>query len=122
MPHSVVGAVMLTPSFVGTVRKVRLPGSNEVNHGVSWSGPAEKESLPLITACRPKVLGLRGGLDSFGHSRETEGSSEIQDSRQDCGVLRAAGQVTNEGLVDFQNINRVLLEMQKRRIASAEII
>ncbi|OIQ76602.1 hypothetical protein GALL_417180 [mine drainage metagenome] len=65
---------------------------------------------------------LRVGLDAFGDDRQPQRLRHRDDGLRDQRVLASVGQAVDEGLVDFQLIDRQARQVRQRRAAGAEVV
>ena len=67
-------------------------------------------------------ISLRLGFDPFGHNSQTEVLGQPYSSGADRGIVLVGLDISDEGSVKFQSMNRQHLQVGKRGIAGAKII
>lgn len=63
-----------------------------------------------------------GGFNPFGHDGEVQTFAKVNDGVGNSCVFLIDQQVPNELLVDFQVLNRHLLQVGERRVSGAKIV
>src|SRR6202521_160938 len=85
-------------------------------------GFAEIVALCLVAAMCLKECYLSFCFHAFGDNALPETLSHGDHRTNDCGVVRVCVDVTYEGLVDLQGIDRKLFQVAQTGIPSAEVI
>ena len=97
-----------------------VPVSQVGHEGFIGLGTAEIEALDLFTAHFPEKLQLFPGFHTFRQSVDSQGFGHEDDGGDD---LFAPGvQVAEKGLVDFDQVEMVIVEQVQGGIGTAEII
>src|ERR1043166_3230419 len=84
--------------------------------------PVEQEALHLRASGRAQQLELLGRLDALSGGVELERAAEPGDGAGDCGAVGPAGELSHEGLVDLDLVERKHAQVAERRVAGAEIV
>src|SRR6202044_2753108 len=86
------------------------------------NGRREVEALSFRALPGLQELQLIPGLYPLGDHAHVQAPAHIDDGADDAGVVRIAGYVADERLVDLQRIDRKPLHVAQARIARAEIV
>ena len=70
-------------------------------------------ALAEIAALRLKVDRLNFGLHTLRHRCYAQVPAQVDDGLQDCGVIPIMSEVANEGPIDFDDIDRELLQVRQ---------
>src|SRR4029079_10056411 len=65
---------------------------------------------------------LRAGLDALGDRAQAEAARDVDDRRDDRGVLVLGPEAVDEGAVDLDRVDRDALQARERRVAGAEVV
>ena len=84
--------------------------------------PPEMVTLEVADTFRPQQRRVLGVLDAFGHRRQTEAVDETEQMAEKDPTLRPAPQISNQGTVDLDDIDRQDLKMPQRGMAGAKIV
>src|SRR5690606_13837799 len=84
--------------------------------------PGEQVTLHLVAAVAAQQLELTARFDPLGDHLEAQALGERDDRLGDRGVVRIGGDVLDERLVDLERLDREALEVQRRRVAGAEVV
>src|SRR6516225_2989558 len=80
----------------------------------------EMVTLEIADTFGAQHRGVLGVLDAFGHRGQTEAVDESEQMTEKDPSLRPARQVSNQGAVDLDDVDRQDLEMPQRRMAGAK--
>ena len=83
---------------------------------------AVQPALAEIDFARLEVVGLVLALDAFGHGQQIERAGHADDVLGDLVGGRIGADGIDEGLVDFQRIERQALQVGQAGIARAEVV
>src|SRR4029077_6064301 len=83
---------------------------------------AEIEPLSLVTFVSLKKCQLFLRLDAFGNDAQFQAAAHADYRRHDSGFVGSSGDLANEGLINFEGINRKLSKIAQARVAGAEVI
>ena len=100
----------------------RDPGGEQLREGLGDHGPAEVVSLRFITFVVPQKRELFPGLHPLRYHPEAETLGHPDHRGHDAGVAVGRGDLTDEGLVDLEGIDRKLAEIAQAGIAGAEVV
>ena len=84
--------------------------------------PSEMVTLEIADAFGPQQRGVLGVLDAFGHRGQTEAVDETEQMAEKDPALRPASQISNQGTVDLDDVDRQDLKMPQRGVAGAKIV
>lgn len=87
---------------------------------VHWA--AEEVALALRAMMVLKVCSLFLCLDTLGNHEVFEILPHVNYCAGDRGVIRIASDLGDEGLINFQNVDRKLLQVAEAGIAGAKIV
>src|SRR5713226_9885340 len=84
--------------------------------------PRKVIPLDLVTAVRAQEFQLLLGFDAFGNNLLLQAMRHTDDGDRNRSVIRIGGDVTDEGEVDLERIDREALEISKTRVTGPEVI
>jgi len=74
----------------------------------------EKVALAIAAAHRGEEIALTNRFDALGNDVEVQGVGQAQDALHNRPVVVGTLQISNEGEVDLQQVNRESLEVGER--------
>ena len=94
-----------------SVRSCSAGTARDQSHPIAESQPSSRNRASLL-----------GPLDTFGRDLDAERVPHRHDRLHDRDVGRRGIEVIDERLVEFQHVDRELLEVRERRVAGTEVV
>src|SRR4051794_10644841 len=82
----------------------------------------EEVALRALAAEALERLELLDGLDALGDRAEAEAVGDVDDRRDDRGVVLLGAEPVDERAVDLDRVDRDALQARERRVAGAEVV
>src|SRR3954453_3064724 len=96
--------------------------SEMLHEPVGWNRPSHQIALHLVTALILKERQVGLSLNPLRDHAQAEGVPHRNDCGCNRGIIRLNGDLSDEGAVDLQGVQRKMLEIAERRVAGTEVV